>query len=155
MATQPPPTPPAPSWWSGLERSRKIVIAALALSFVSQFLRYKTDTSGGMLSREMDTDYYTGITLWGSTGGTGWQVHPIVVPMLIALAAIYLTDFHRRPFWNRRGHWIAIGMFFFCTAPADIVATLGGFLGGVVMVLAVWSALIHRKAAQAGTPPPA
>lgn len=133
------------AWWSEVERDRKIMLAAIGLSLVSQFFTYKKG-GGGYLTRATDTNYYTGLVLTGGFGGTGWQLHKLALPLLAALAFIYLSKTWQRVWWTKWGWWVACVMLFLTITPADPMSTLGGFMGLVALGLAVWAAITHRKA---------
>jgi hypothetical protein len=145
--------PPPEAGAAGLERSRNLVLLATLVSFVSQFFVSTANTAGGMLHREMDTDHYTGISLWGSASQTGWEAHKLAIPILAALAFIYWTNTWKSPFWMKWGHWLAVLMMVLCSGGA-VFQTLGGALGAIAIVLTVWAALVHRKAVAAGVAPP-
>lgn len=142
-------------------KSVRIMQWMTGLSFLSQFLNYDSDSTRGHLvtsdpraayDRAYEHNDYTGLTISGSGASTGWDMHSLAIPVLAALAFIYLTRTHRSDFWMKWGHWIAIGMLVSISGGAQVRA-LGAALGAVAVAGAVWSALVHRRAMKGGSPP--
>ncbi|MDB5430564.1 MAG: hypothetical protein JWP35_1680 [Caulobacter sp.] len=135
----------AASLTPAFDRDRKTMMAAIILLFVSQFLPYRHASGGGYLTREMDTDHYTGHVFFnGHSAATGWQAHPYAIVLIGALAAIYLTKFHTRPWWVKWGYWASCVIIFPCIS-GEVIATPGGLMGLVAFGLAVLTAFNHHK----------
>lgn len=134
-------------------RAEHIAWTAIVLSFVSQFFQYEEDTRGGMLHRATDERYYTGISFFGSAGGTGWAMHPHAWITLAALAVVYSTGTHAGRFWSRWGYWLTAAGILASTVPGRIAGGAGALLGAVAFGIAIWAAIRNRREQQ--LPPPA
>jgi hypothetical protein len=131
-------------WWAEVERPRRILLCAVALCFVSQFLNYG-ETQSFFLTNATNTDYYTGM---GSveSAASGWRLHPLAAPILLLLATVFASPLARRPEVRRWGYWAALALLFVAIVPLAPVRHFGAMLGAVTFGLAVWAALANRKA---------
>ncbi len=134
---------------------KTLALAAIGISFVSQFFQYEEDTRGGYLGYATNENVYTQLTLTGSAGGTGWEMHPYAWIILAALAIVYSTNTHESPFWSRWGYWLTAAGILASTVPGRIAGGFGAVLGVIALGVAVWAAFRNRHERQAPPPPPA
>lgn len=131
------------AWWSTVEPPRKMMLAALALLTLSQFLPTTVDSSRAQL--QTDADFNTGMTIWyDSWAAIGWQVHPQAFVLIPLFAAVYLTNFHRRWFWQRFGYWLTAWLFMAAMAPMSR-STWGGIVGSIAIVMAIVAAVMQWR----------
>jgi hypothetical protein len=138
-------------------KARALALAAIGISFVSQFFEYASDTRGAMLTRMTDERRYTGMETWGSAGATGWEAHPYAWLVLAVLAIIYNIDAHESAFWTRWGYWLTVIGIFLCTVPSQHANAAGvGFGIGVAAIgVAIWAAIRNRREQRKPPAPPA
>lgn len=126
--------------------------AAIALSFLSQFLAYSPSSSTGMLDHELDTNFYTGITIWNRFAENGWHAHAIFAFVgLPLLGWVYFLKGRFRPWWARHGHWAALGIMLICSA--GDWHSWGCKLGIVATGLTIWAVVLRRRELASASPP--
>lgn len=134
----------AKGWWAGVERPRKIMLAATALLFVSQFFRYGEKTAY-FLTDATNTSLYTGMASADSPA-SGWSLHPHALPVILVLAAAFGAPLARRAGVRGWIYWAGAALVFLAVIPAAPMRGVGAMMGLVAVGLAVWAALAARKA---------
>lgn len=131
-------------WWNGLERPRRIMLIAIGLLFISQFFAYGEKTNYHLI--DPGAAFYTEM---GSqeVEATGWELHPLAGPIILGLFLLFAMRFDNHPQVRRWRYWAAVVLFIVATSPAAPVRAFGAMLGVVALGLAVWSAIMARKAA--------
>ena len=135
-----------------------MMIVAIVLLFISQFLLYFDDPTTGYLTHATNENLYTGIHLDFGRMGTGWQLHPQAYVLLVILAFAFLRDdVVDHPIFVRFGYWIALVLVVACTTPGAPFRAPGAALGGVAALIALAAAITHqlgRKRPSASSPAP-
>ncbi|HEY5410066.1 MAG TPA: hypothetical protein VIJ94_05000 [Caulobacteraceae bacterium] len=153
-------------WWAGLDRARQIMFLALGLMLVSQFFHYQgaylqhglMGIGGGGGGDHVEPDVASGVGIATTTspiaGVTGWHLHPHAWLVLAALLAGFLLGPKLGRGWMAWGYWIGVVGLITCMFPTSL--TLGppgyGYIAGLAAIgLAIWAALVNRKALKGAT----
>ncbi len=127
-----------------------ILIGCTIANFVAQFLPFQDGHS--YLTHATNTDVYTGLVLGGDSG-TGWDQHPNVWWIFVALGAAWLVPAIRRnEHWHTWGPLLTVvGLWFTSTDSAPLRTTGGGlaFAAFLVSIWGAWRAWRERKAEEA------
>ena len=137
--------------------ARLLMIAAIALLFVSQFFLYLDDPSSALLTIGGDFSSTLHIFDFGAKG-TGWELHPHAWVILVVLGFVFLRDdFIDHPLFVRFGWWASVALVIAATAPGAYFRAFGGGLGGIAVLMALGAAFLHlietKRAAPAKAPP--
>lgn len=132
--------------------ARLLAIAALLLSFVSQFFFYLDDPSTGILTFDVDfnsTGYY-----WFGQTGTGWDLHPHAYVVLVVLAfALLRDDIAEHPLFRRFGYWLCVFLFLAAMTPGAPLRATGAGLGAIAFLMAAAAAVWNQFGAARTLPP--
>ena len=128
-----------------MNNPRKVMLAALAVLFVSQFMTYSTSNVYGYVT---PTDGWRGThAVWhyeNNPEGTGWEIHRHAMLIIPLLAYVYLSSFWKKDFWRRWGYLISLVLIFACLTPGEW--TEYGFkLGLAAFGLAIWATVLNRR----------
>ena len=130
-------------------RSQLLMCGALVLVIISQFFMYSNDQASAMLTDMTNTDYYTGMIVFGGGAvGTGWAIHPQAYVLLPVLLFVFLRhDFDHRAWFQRFGYWAGVILMFFTMTPATpLLDNSGGAkLGFIALGLAIVAAWMHGR----------
>ncbi len=138
--------------------ARLVMIAAVALLFVSQFFYYLDDPSSAQLSIGPDFSSSTLYIFDFGAKGTGWELHPHAWVILVVLGFAFLRDdFIDHPLFIRFGWWASVVLVIAATAPGAYLRAFGGGMGGIAVLMAIGATLLHmaetKRAAPAKAPP--
>jgi hypothetical protein len=129
-------------WWTRVERPRRIMLGAILMLFVSQFLPYGEKQRFYLTN--LDRDFYTGNTS-EDVAATGWELHPMALPIIALLAIGFATGLATRPGIVRWSYWIAAGSFLLTMTPATPMRAIGAMVGIASLGVAIWAAVAARK----------
>jgi hypothetical protein len=141
--------------FSGKSRAQLVMLAAILLNFVSQFFLYLDDAGSAMLWYPMSDQYWTGISYWGEAIGTGWELHPHAMIIIVMLAVVYLRgDLLESKSFGKWGWWIMVAALIAATVPGAYLRAFGGGMGGISVLIAIAAAIMNQRAAKAAPPEP-
>ena len=134
------------------DRPRIVMLAAIGLNIVSQFLLYWNDT-GQDASTGSAADYIFGPT------GNGWEMHGLAAWIPVALGAVYFMDsIVLTTLFRQIGWWITVGLLIVATIDGTpfYPGATGAKLGWLTVLIAIVAAWMNMQAnKQASVPPPA
>lgn len=135
---------------ASLSLARKLMLAAIVLMAVSQFLPYSTAYRDAIMSgTSMPFAVNEGVD------GTGWEVHGHALPMLLLLLGYFLSPLADDKGFGRFGWWVSVVALFITMMPGS--PTPGVWVGLAAVGLAIVAAILNGrdvKRAAGGTPPP-
>jgi hypothetical protein len=141
-------------WWAGLDRARRMMIVAIGVMTVSQFMNYiapHTETRAVLMMGVYVPNASSGaIGVEQPVAGTsGWTAHPYAWLILGALGLLFATGLDLGQWWTRWRYWIAVAGLVLCLFPFDLEDAPGwGLLAGVVAIaIGVWAARASHKSA--------
>ncbi len=126
--------------------ARLLMIAAIALLFISQFFLYLNDPGGGFIPNAMNMNEYTDVVITSFAAvGTGWDLHPHAYVILIVLAFAFLRDdIVASPLFAKAGWWVSLILVIACILPgAPLRDAFGATMGCVAALIALASVLVH------------
>lgn len=125
-------------------RDHLVMIAAIALLFVSQFFDYGDGNSAyPIFGSDFRMDVYINFGL----NGIGWELHPQAWIVIIVLAFAFLrSDVYDHPLMQKWGWWAALALVVFCNTPSDGIRAFGSTLGLISMLIALVAAIMHQMA---------
>src|ERR1700731_3716393 len=108
MASDPIPAPARPK----MSRAGKIMLAAIALLFVSEFFIYYAPQGWTSIGTRLPGDKPYG-EYWNdpARASTGWQMNSYAWLVIPCLAIVYIGGWCERPFWRNWGYLISLGLF--------------------------------------------
>jgi uncharacterized membrane protein len=122
-----------------------ILLGAVALSFVAQFLPF-LDGTGGYLEHATNLQVYTELHLDLTGQGTGWDQHPNFWLFYAALVAAWFVPAVRdNDNWQVFGPWVTAAVLFYCAQDSAPLRTSGGGLAFAAFAIALWGAWRMRS----------
>ncbi len=121
-------------------KGRKLMLGAIVLNAVSQFLPYSEASFGAMFGEGTSTigSYNYGVT------GIGWAVHWHAVPILAVLAWFFVREAAEElTGLGRWGWWPAAVLIWLAILPGT--ATVGVCVGLASVALAIWAVVTKRR----------
>ena len=136
---------------NGKSLPQLVMIAALVLSFASQFFNYFDDGTTGFLSFGPDFGDTTGIYTFGLYG-TGWAFHPQAYVIYVVLAfALLREDIAQHPLFIRFGYWVSFLLIGWAASPGAPMRAEGAAAGRIAVLIALAAALLHQFGKKAAT----
>jgi hypothetical protein len=87
--------------------SHKLMLACLAVFTLTLFFQYNSGESRHIGGLYTTTDYVHGLVHKGLPAGTGWELAPLAVPVMLVLFIVYLSDPDENiPLFRHVGWWI-------------------------------------------------
>lgn len=129
-------------------RPQKLMLGAIVLMALSQFLPYSTAFSSAIFDGTATTHAVNeGVT------GRGWEIHPHAIPVYVLLLGYFLSPLAHDKGFGRFGWWVAAIALFVTMMPGS--PTPGVWVGLVAVGLAVVAAILNGRdvAKQAAEPP--
>ena len=133
----------------GKSRARLLMLAALALSIISQFFLYesKSDLSYMSLGPNFSSTVYLDLT--ARDAATGWEMHPQAYIILLVLAfALLRDDVAEMPWFERFGYWLSAILLFLAATPAAPFRAKGAAMGCIAFLIALAAAFLQQRTKQ-------
>lgn len=130
----------------GKSRARLLMLAALALSFISQFFLYETksDNSYMSLGPNFSSTVYLDVT--ARAAATGWEMHPYAYIILLVLAfALLRDDVAEMPWFDCFGYWLSAFLLFAASSPGAPFRAKGAAMGFVAFLIALAAAILQQR----------
>ncbi|HEY3798461.1 MAG TPA: hypothetical protein VGL58_08910 [Caulobacteraceae bacterium] len=131
------------SWWASLDKARQMMIAALVVMFLSEFLEYsggRTVVNSIPIYGSGGGDYVANVSANSTqhvAGANGWGYHPLAILILGAIAVVFGLNLKLPPPWHAWRYRIAFVGLVFCVLPVNLAdgPGLGLFLGFAALAI--------------------
>ncbi len=125
-------------------RDHLIMLAAIALLFVSQFFPYGDGNSAYPV---FGPNFSMGVAINFGLNGIGWELHPLAWIIIVVLAFAFLrSDIYDHPLMQKWGWWAGFALVVLCNSPSDGIRAFGSTLGLIAILLALVAAIMHQRA---------
>lgn len=127
-----------------MSKARILMIAALAIYFLSLFLPYQDEGTSG----DQPILWNTGVIVHLQNTvpeQTGFQLFHYAGFVVGGLFLLFITAFYKNAFWQRYGYWISLVLVLFFAFGGAVIRTSGGKLSLLCVALIILAAYLNAK----------
>ncbi len=130
----------------GKSRARLLMLVALALSIISQFFLYESQSDHSYMSLGPNFSSTVYLDLTARDAATGWDAHPHAYIILLLLTfALLRDDIAETPWFHRFGYWLSALLLFVAASPAAPFRAKGAAMGCIAFLIALVAAFLQRR----------